>query len=357
MKSIAKLCGMPLNDVKSTLAELHTIFHIPQESSQPIRPHHPSFRDFLVDKDRCGDSSFWVDEKQAHLAMADNCLALMAKMLKADICGLRSPGTLLKDVDADDIERYIPPELQYACLYWAQHYRQAGARLKDGDKVSRFFRKYLLFWLEVMSLLGKSAEMDIILRTYHAILVPYQSPKQVPFAKDARRFRNTFQSIIKLAPLQTYSAALAFVPATNELRAHFRSRLHPWIREAHIAKTTAAGAKDEFAYVNDIAFTPDSKRIASGTNLEVARLWDVGTKAAICKFIGPTDKVSSVAISPDGRAMACGADDWTSVVWDMDTRKIRHHIKEAHSNWVNSVDFSPDGRFLVSGSMDETVVI
>jgi hypothetical protein len=95
----------------------------------------------------------------------------MSKMLKRDICGLGSPGTLVKDVDPDRIERCIPPDLQYACLYWVQHYRQSGIRLSDGDQVSRFFEKYFLYWLEAINMMGKNAEMGAIIRLYHSLLV------------------------------------------------------------------------------------------------------------------------------------------------------------------------------------------
>jgi hypothetical protein len=117
MDSLAALCGIPLSNIKETLADLHTIFNICSQVSGPIRLHHPTFRDFLIDKERCRDLNFWVDEKQTHKALADSCLALMENMLKRDICGLGSPGILLDDIDPNRIQQCIPPELQYACLY------------------------------------------------------------------------------------------------------------------------------------------------------------------------------------------------------------------------------------------------
>ena len=171
MESLAKLLAIPLNDIKDTLADLHTIVNIPSQASSPIRLHHPTFRDFILDKGRCSDLNFWVDEKQAHKALANSCLELMSKMLKRDICGLGSPGTLVKDVDPNRIERCVPPDLQYACIYWVQHYRQSGIRLSDGDRIDRFFKEYFLYWLEAINLMGKSAEMGAIIRLYHSLLV------------------------------------------------------------------------------------------------------------------------------------------------------------------------------------------
>lgn len=168
--SLAELLDTDPNRVKTTLADLHTIFHIPSNASQPIRHHHPTFRDFLINKDRCSDVSFWVDERQIHRALADSCVKIMSKMLKRDICGLVLPGTLVEDIDPKVKDRCIPPALEYACLYWVQHYRQSGMVLSDGDSVHCFLQQHFLHWLEVMNLIGRSSAIGAILRMYHALL-------------------------------------------------------------------------------------------------------------------------------------------------------------------------------------------
>ncbi|OTA95499.1 hypothetical protein M434DRAFT_393726 [Hypoxylon sp. CO27-5] len=356
MDSLANLLGVPLCDIKDTLADLHTIFNIPSHTYYPIRLHHPTFSDFLLNKDRCSDLDFWVDGKQAHRALADRCLVVMSKKLKRDICDLGSPGTLVKDVDPACIERCIPPDLQYACLYWVDHYQHSGLRLCDGDRINDFFKEYFLYWLEAINLMGKSAEMGAIIRLYHSLLVPTYNVRQLPFVKDARRFIFAFQGIIKQAPLQTYCAALAFIPSTNELKFHFRRQMHAYIKDIQIAEAIAPKAKDEFNYVSDLAFTPDGKQIASGSNFEAVRFWDVATKTTRCKYEGSTDKMSSVAISPDGMTLAAGSDDFTVMAWNIRTGALLYAL-QAHSGWVNSVFFSPDGKLLASGSMDETIAL
>ncbi|OBT66967.1 hypothetical protein VE03_04219 [Pseudogymnoascus sp. 23342-1-I1] len=357
MEALARLLDRPLSDVKDTLADLHTIFNIPSQGSSPVRLHHPTFRDFLLNRQRCIDPNFWVEEKQAHGALGDSCLVLMSKMLKRNICGLESPGTLVKDLDPDRIKQCIPPDLQYACLYWVEHYRQSGIRLSDGDRINDFFMKYFLYWLEAINLMGKSAEMGAIIRLYHSLLMPDYNVRQIPFVKDARRLMFNFQNIIKEAPLQIYCAALTFIPPTNELKVHFWKQKHPWIGDARIAEADVPKAKDEFNYVSDLAFTPNGKQIASGSNFEAVRLWDVATKATLRKYEGgSTDKMSSIAISPDGRTLAGGSDDFTVTAWDIGTGALHFSIK-AHTGWVNSVTFSPNGKLLASGSMDQTVAL
>lgn len=171
MDSLSHLLPVSSSDINETLADLHTIFNVPSQIDRPIRLHHPTFREFILNKDRCSDLNFWVDEKQAHKAMADNCVKLMSKMLKRDICGLQSPGTLAKDLDPKLIKQRITPELEYACRYWVQHYRESGTRLHDHDQAHRFFEEYFLYWFEVMSLTGNSSEVAAIIRMYAALLV------------------------------------------------------------------------------------------------------------------------------------------------------------------------------------------
>ncbi|KAF9767226.1 hypothetical protein IL306_000228 [Fusarium sp. DS 682] len=361
MEPLSRLLNLHLRDVQETLNDLHTIFYIPKHSSgqdpRPIRLHHPTFRDFLLNKDRCTDFNFFIDDKQTHRAMGNHCLALMSKMLHKNMCDLDSPDTLVETLEASRITDKIPPDLQYACLYWVEHYRQSGIHLSDGDRVNQFFKQYFLYWIEAMNLMGKSAEMGAIIRLYHSLLMPDCNERQIPFVKDARRLIFNFQNIFRRAPLQIYCAALAFIPSTNELKVHFRHQRDSWIRDVWVAEADIPKAKDDFNYVSDLAFTPDSRRIASGSNFEAVRFWDVKTKATLRKFEGgATDKMSSVAISPDGKILAGGSDDFTVMVWSIDTGTLHYSIK-AHTGWVNSVVFSPDGKLLASGSMDQTLAL
>jgi hypothetical protein len=156
--TLAKLLDTSKEEVDHTLHDLHSLLEVPESQKHPIRLLHPSFRDFLLDKQRCRDQHFWVDEKKAHEALAESSLRLMFNSLRRDICALNAPGALTSAVGSSRIEQCLPADLQYACCYWVQHLQQSEARLCDNDQVHKFLQKHLLHWLEALSLIKKTSD-------------------------------------------------------------------------------------------------------------------------------------------------------------------------------------------------------
>jgi len=108
--------------------------------------------------------------------------------------------------------------------------------------------------------------------------------------------------------------------------------------------------------VNSIAFSPDGKRIASGSDDHTIRVWDADSGELIAgPSVGHTHGVSSVAFSPDGKRIASASFDCTIRVWDADLGELVAGPFDGRTHVVKSVAFSLDGKRIASGSNDHTI--
>jgi hypothetical protein len=117
---------------------------------------HQSAKDYF--STGSGSKIFPSAQSEAHGLLADRSLRLMSESLRRDVCGLRRPGTLMREVETDIIGRYIPAHVQYACCYWVHHLREGGVPLEENGRVHTFLKKHLLHWLEALGLVRKTSE-------------------------------------------------------------------------------------------------------------------------------------------------------------------------------------------------------
>jgi Tol biopolymer transport system component len=65
-----------------------------------------------------------------------------------------------------------------------------------------------------------------------------------------------------------------------------------------------------------VAWSPDGRRIASGSRDNTVQVWDAANGGNVFTYRGHSEPVTAVAWSPDGRRIASAGDDKTVQVWD-----------------------------------------
>ena len=158
LSSLLRNCGTP-SHISTTLRFLHSLLNVPDSEDDPIRVFHKSFPDFLTDRTRCKDNRFLVDPAVHHEEILFSCLDLMKKRLKKNICGL-DDYAVLGEIDdlTTRVETCIGVSLEYACRFWTRHLASVpgdGPHAKRVEEaIGEFFTKCLLYWIEVLSLVG-----------------------------------------------------------------------------------------------------------------------------------------------------------------------------------------------------------
>jgi len=68
--------------------------------------------------------------------------------------------------------------------------------------------------------------------------------------------------------------------------------------------------------VDAVVWSPDGKRIASGSVDKTVQVWDAADGSHVYTYRGHSNRVWSVAWSSDGKRIASGSNDATVQVWD-----------------------------------------
>lgn len=106
-----------------------------------------------------------------------------------------------------------------------------------------------------------------------------------------------------------------------------------------------------------IAMSPDGQTLASShrtSERSSINVWDLRTGELLHTLNGHKKWIYTLAISPDGNTLASGG--YKIKIWNLKTGELQHTLT-GHDKWIYSLTISPDGTTLVSSGGDKTIKI
>ena len=101
--------------------------------------------------------------------------------------------------------------------------------------------------------------------------------------------------------------------------------------------------------VYNIAVSRDGRWIVSGTESGKVQAWNTKNGGKLAEFTAPFNRVEAVDVSPDSTKIARGSNDKTVRVWSFPTGQKLHEPWRHYNPDVSAVKFSPDrGRLIAT---------
>ncbi|CAM1507118.1 Fc.00g067590.m01.CDS01 [Cosmosporella sp. VM-42] len=331
---------------------------------------HQSAKDFLLEK--TSHQIFRSSIGHQHYELFSRSLSVLSRDLRRNIYLLKSPGTLI-----DEITRPEPDPLrcfEYCCIYWVDHLQDSGLAVKRrylrvyGD-IYKFLKRYLLNWLEALSLghnMSKGvAAMETLVRLVGPLVLQARTTaKRVEsfpvLFEDARRFVRYHRMAIEKAPLQVYSSAVIFSPARSIVKRLFKAEVSNFVVSQSSMEedwsaciqtlecrdsiwSLAFGAANRLAFgcsngtvelwdtfgshlhtfrhsdvtVESVVFAADSQRLASLSH-GLVKIWDVLDGKCLRTF-DCTPGANSIAFRADCHELIISSETGIIAIWDLVT--------------------------------------
>ncbi|KAJ3557035.1 hypothetical protein NM688_g1690 [Phlebia brevispora] len=325
--TLQALTGIKISVTQGVLKRLGSLVIADDNPDGEIRHLHASFPQFLIDRSRCADHSFYVDPTSYHGSLAMRCLELIT----------------VKDALRSD--RRQTPHAKYSCMHWATHLSLAGPMQGLSGLLVTFLHNNLLLWYETLSDIGRlEIAVPALIRTQP---VDDRGGQTLALLSDAYRFILQFFNPIALDPKHIYVSALPLTPHCALLDTYGPSNsLDATVcvttkRECHWGPCLRVMEGHNSA-IPSIQFSPDGRYIVSGSGDTTIKIWDAESGILLNTMEGHGGWVHSVVFNPNmnTKQIASVSNDRTLRIWDLSSgaelRKIQLEVR------YNSVAYSPD---------------
>ena len=148
---------------------------------------------------------------------------------------------------------------------------------------------------------------------------------------------------------------IAFSPDSKRLASVSNDNtLRIWnIRYGTLENTEKAGKNNLLA----VAYSADGKRLVTTENWEGGvALWDAVNVRLLRSFQGHADWVLDVAFAPKGNEFATSSRDGSVYLWDGETGNRLQVLRDPELDAVSGLAYSPDGRYVVASTQSQRLL-
>jgi WD40 repeat protein len=160
---------------------------------------------------------------------------------------------------------------------------------------------------------------------------------------------------LDIDPERSILLALQAVSTTYEVNGSVvpeaREALHQAVQISRVQLTLNGHIAD----VNDAAFSPDGKYLASASSDGTVKVWSAASGEEMLTLEGDSEGVNGIAFSPDGRYLASAGWSGSIKVWDVSTSE--NILVVEHSSSILRIRYSPDGKTLATANYDGTATL
>jgi len=365
VSALADLLELETDELRESLKQLQAVVYVPEEGDRfGLRTLHASFGDFLFARRHIQPS--FGDE-----TLARGCLHVMRKRLHFNISQSQS------SYEPNPATRpgSITLSLEYACMQWIYHIAVLAEPSTLDNEIDETLRPRFLFWLEVVSVLGRvwrAAAMLLLAASKASKTREYngtnshghlqiQLAEASQFFRDAHIFLTSSGETIERSAPHIYLSALPFAAKDSLIYRTFSHLLKGLVsietsgidRHGGRHVMTLTGHKDT---VHSVAYSPDGRHIVSGSKDCTVRIWDLTLGEEMMSLQSDNDSaVDSVTFASDNKTIAAGTVSGIISVWGLSAGHWIPRQLDGHSSGVSCIRFSSNGTLLASGSYDKTV--
>ncbi|EMD68550.1 hypothetical protein COCSADRAFT_178355 [Bipolaris sorokiniana ND90Pr] len=331
--SLSRLLLRSIEEVYRTLHELHSILDVPQHSTYHIRLHHPSFRDFLLNKDRCRDTNLW------HYLHWLEALSWMGKVSKG-IFAISSLESIALDGDCPDLYAFIHDMKRFA-LYSRLPIELAPLQVYSSALVDNEWSAYL------QTLEGHDNSIFSLVFSRDSTRLASVSNYKKAKIWDVRSGKclQTFRVYNDLVAFSHDLTRLASVLQDNTIMI--------WDTSSGACLHTLGGHGN----VSSIAFSHDSMQLASASRDGTIEIWDASSCVCLHRSEIYNNDFIVKAFSHDLMHLALVSNSTSVIkVWDASSGTCLQTLN-SDCKYVFSIAFSQNFAWLASALRSNTVKI